>query len=56
MSPTASLAAPGGEPGGVGALAHEHPHLSALGAKRVDDVRADEAGRAGDEDHSKFFQ
>ena len=37
-------------------VAHEHAHLSALGPKRVDDVGADEAGRAGDEDHSKFLQ
>ena len=50
------LATPGGEAGGVGSLAHEHAHLSALGSKRVDDVGADEAGRAGDEDHSKFLQ
>ena len=29
----------------------EHPHLVALLEQGVDDVRADEAGAAGDEDH-----
>ncbi|HWH06496.1 MAG TPA: hypothetical protein VNT23_08675 [Gaiellaceae bacterium] len=50
------LAAPGVQPPRVGGVAHECADGEISRPELLDDVAADEAGGAGDEDHSKFFQ
>ena len=45
------LAGQVGRHAGVGQQRVEDTHLAAFGDQRVDDVRADESGAAGDEDH-----
>ena len=52
------LAAPGGESSGGarGGVANERAHGQLFGSQSVDDLRAHEAGPAGNEDHAKFFQ
>jgi hypothetical protein len=41
---------------GLPGIAHQRAHRQVARAQRVGDLGPDEAGRAGDEDHSKFFQ
>ena len=51
------LGAPGLERLAAAAVAHERAHVVPRRAESVHDLRPDEAGGAGDEDHcSKFFQ